>query len=286
MGQPVVQDQQLLCHGLRAGFLDSLHGFVTGSGDGRAVQLDAQGIAVHKVLDHTGQGIVGHIAGTDSINSSAAHDQHFAQDTQLIGGIVVIQEEGGLDTQQVDIGIPMIQVLLVHVQNSLLLLFGQGDGVALGTQDLHFIQLCGDSDDGGIIFVDLNTLGLQQVDGLDSRQVDFFLSFGSCFRSGSFSLGLGCPGGNGSNGQNHGQNQQHAKQSLGILHCLLTSFLVFVAKLFQLPGFAAQHPGTEHFAGFLCIPLEKANCGSHHPGTAAPQRRYFRRSTQATVRIA
>ena len=211
LSQPVVDDQELLGVGHSAGLLDQIQDLVTGGLDGVAVVLDTQLISVVEVGDHTGQVVKGDSTCTDSVDRNVGHSQHFAQDAQAVFAVVIVlQEEGSLNAQQVGVGFPLIQVLLEQVQNLLLLLFGETGRGAVSIQNLQIIQFLGYCDDGGIFLVHFHAVSLQQIDVLDCGQVEGLV--GCC--------GCGVLGGQSCQGccaQNHGQNDQHAQQS----HCNL-----------------------------------------------------------------
>ena len=247
LSQPGVDNQVLLNIGLSAGVLNQVSNLITGSLDSIAIESDTQSVAVHEVLDHAGQIIIGHVAGADNVHGNAGQNQHFTQDTQAISAIVVVgQEEGGLNTQDVSIGFPVVQVLLVHIQHILDLLLGQRHGIALCVQNSHVLQLFGDGDNGGIGFVDLN-IGISHHHR--SGELNTFNLEGRCslgfsldrsFHSGGFSSlgfdnccgsfhGFGSLCGNRNQTEDHAENQQHAENTHCVLFHLVTSFRKFFA---------------------------------------------------------
>ena len=240
MSQPVVDDQQLLRLGNSAGGCDQLHNFITGSLDVCAIELNTQLIAVVEVQDHTGQIVNGHVTGADSVNRHIGQGQHFAQNAQAVFAlIIVVQEEGDLQTQSVRISFPVIQVLLIQTQDLLDLLCGQGDRL-LGSviPNLDCLQISFEGNDCGVFCIDLS-VGVGQHDLV--REVELKLNFVSidsnvlqdrlhinglfllCFFSMLMCVDIGHAGGN-HQAEHHGQCQHHAEETLQILRHSSTPF--------------------------------------------------------------
>ena len=211
LSQPVVDDQVLLSIGLGAGCFDQVQDLVTGILNGGAVVLDAQLISIVEGGDHTGQVVKGHVACADSINGDVVHGQQFAQNTELVVVVIVGQEEGSLNAQNVGVVFPLVQILLEQVQDLLLLLLGQRHRVTVSAQNLHVIQFLGCRDDSRIIFVQINAFSLQQIEALDCGQVEGVVNCCGC------RILIGGQSSQGSKAHNHGENDQHAQQS----HCNL-----------------------------------------------------------------
>ena len=249
MGQPVIDHQQLLGHGLGAGSLHQRQDLVPGSGDGTAIEVHAQHVAVGEVLDHTDQVVILVCAGTDSLHGHVGQSQHLTQDAQTVLALIVVgQEEGHLDAQHVGVGGPVVQILLVQVQHGADLLGAQGHLLTVIVQDHHGLQLFLHQDDGRITVVDralihLDVAGQVDLQGLgvedhfvrdDELVVRLLLGAGLCAAlvSGAGLAGHGslCLGGRGhgrhsEHADHHGQDQQQAEETLGhILHCLYLPF--------------------------------------------------------------
>ena len=240
VSQPVVDHQQLLSLGDSAGALDQLHDFVTGSLNVLAVVSNTQLVAVVEVQDHTGQIIHGHVTGADSIHGGTGQGQHFTQNTQAVFSLVVVlQEEGNLQTQSVCILSPVVQVLLIQTQNLLDLLFSQGHRL-LGSviPNLDCLQISFEGNDCGVFCIDLS-VGVGQHDLV--REVELKLNFVSidsnvlqdrlhidglfllCFFSMLMCVDIGHAGGN-HQAEHHGQCQHHAEETLQILRHSSTPF--------------------------------------------------------------
>ena len=227
LSQPVVDNHVLLSVGLCTGGLDQSQDFVTSVSDDVAVESNTQSVSVQEVLDHTGDLVIGDITGTNVLQGNVGQNQHFAQDTQLVSGIIVLQEEGGLCAQQVSVSCPVAQVLLVQVQDGALLLFGQSNGLAFSIQDLDGVQFCFEGDDCGIILVDVSQVSVHQRRSCEAggRQIDGSLLFSSGGTGLNGGLGLcfllagSSKDSHGSHAQNQSQNQHHAKEALcGLFH--------------------------------------------------------------------
>ena len=240
VSQPVIDDQQLLSLGNSAGRFDQSQNFVTGSLDGSAVVSDTQLVAVVEVQDHTGQIVHGHVTGADSINRNTGQRQHLTQDAQAVFAlVVVIQEEGNLQTQSVCVCCPLVQVLLIQAQNRLDLLLGQRNSLLRSVvPDLDCLQLGFKGNDCRVFVVDLG-IGIGQNDlirqvnlkliivGIDSNVFQGRLHINEAFLLCFFMLvgaDLGNVGGDHQT-ENHGQRQRHAEEALQIFRHSSTSFL-------------------------------------------------------------
>ena len=124
--QPVIQNQQLLILGLCAGCLDSLDGVVALAAHGITIVLYAQLVAVHKGHNGAGQIVIAVVAVSDSINRSASQNQHLAQNAKTVFALVIVLHvERKLCTQYICVCLPVVLILLEHIQNLLLLFRGQ-----------------------------------------------------------------------------------------------------------------------------------------------------------------
>ena len=249
MGQPVIDHQQLLGHGLGAGRLHQRQNLVPGGGDGAAIEVHAQHITVGEVLDHAHQVVILVGTGADSLHRHVGQSQHLTQDAQTVLALIVVgQEEGHLDAQHVGVGGPVVQILLVQVQHGADLLGAQGHLLTVIVQDHHGLQLFLHQDDGRIAVVDralihLDVAGQVDLQGLgvedhfvrdDELVVRLLLGAGLCAAlvSGAGLAGHGslCLGGRGhgrhsEHADHHGQDQQQAEETLGhILHCFYLPF--------------------------------------------------------------
>ena len=242
LSQPVVDDHVLLNVSLSAGGLDQVQDLVTGALDSVAVQLDAEGIGEQEGGDHTGDVVIAQLTVADLVDGVAAQDQHFAQDAQAVFIVVVLQEERSLNTQDVGILFPVVQILLVHAQNGLDLLVSQIADRAVSHQDLDFLQFSFECDDGGIVFIDFGFVCVQQS-RCDRSEVernffflrlfsgcgDFFSSVNSrihdCF---CLILSLSCERGHGDHAQQHRESQQHTEEFLCVLlHCFASFHIIY-----------------------------------------------------------
>ena len=143
--QPVIQNQQLLILRLCTGILDNLHCFIALVAHDVAVVLHAQLVAVHKGHNGAGQVIIAVIAVSDSINRNASQNQHLAQNAEaVLALVIVLHVERQLRAKDICICLPVVLILLEHVQYRLLLLcsqllFGFGS-VCLGRLDPNVFQ--------------------------------------------------------------------------------------------------------------------------------------------------
>ena len=174
MSQPVIDDQQLLSLGNSAGLFNQLHDFVTGSLNLGTVVSDTQLVAVVEVQDHTGQIVHGHVTGADSVHGNTGQSQHFAQNAQTVFALVIIvQEEGDLQTQSVRILVPLVQILLIQTQDLLDLCLGQGNRRLRGiVPNLDCLQIRLKGNNCGVFGIDLG-VGIGQHDFI--RQVNLKL---------------------------------------------------------------------------------------------------------------
>ena len=124
--QPVIQNQQLLIFRLCAGIVDDLDGFIALFAYNVAVVLHAQLVAVHKGHNGTGQIVIGVVAVSDIFYRLIGKNQHLAQNAEtILALVVVLHVERQLCTKDICICLPVVLILLEHIQYRLLLIRSQ-----------------------------------------------------------------------------------------------------------------------------------------------------------------
>ena len=218
LSQPVIDDQVLLNIGLCAGGLDQVQDLVTGADDGIAVQLDTELVSHHEGLNHAGDLVIGHFTAPNLLDGVTTQNQDLAQNAQAVFVVVIGQEEGSLDTQNVGVLGPVLHILLIQGQNGRNLLLGQGNGLAVLIEDLDILQFCLQGDDGRIFFIDFHALGAHQQGHIQGggqiNGVLFFSGIGLCGLLDGLLMVVGnCQSSHGNHAQNHYEDQQHAEET-------------------------------------------------------------------------
>ena len=140
LSQPVIDNQHLLNKGFGTGLFNQFQHFITAFCNRITIKLKAILISIIEVLDHAHQIIVTVFAASDIIYRISGQHQHLSQSAQAVFFIIVLEEERSLHTQKVGIVFPLIQILLIQIQNRLNLLFRKSNGLAVLVQDFHVAQ--------------------------------------------------------------------------------------------------------------------------------------------------